>query len=107
MAPRKAKKNQGGAGDDDGHASERRKSPYRDEPNDNYDANMGKIMSERMFVLKVTDSGEYGDPARSFAIKGSSGSAYTVNIANNLKGSCPCQSAVSIQSLFTCCLSMV
>ncbi|OIW28371.1 hypothetical protein CONLIGDRAFT_632635 [Coniochaeta ligniaria NRRL 30616] len=94
MAPRKGKKNQGGAGDDGGHAGEKRKTPYRAEPNDNYAANMKKVFSERMFILKVTDSGEYDDLARTFSIKGSSGSTYTVKISNNLKGSCSCESAM-------------
>lgn len=89
MAPRKAK-NQDGAG-------EQRKSPYRDKPNDHYEANMKKVNSERMFILKITDAGEYGDLAKSFFIKGSSGESYTVKIGNNLKkGSCSCQSAVSV-----------
>lgn len=99
MAPRKAKKNQDDVGDDGDSGSnpeEQRKSPYRTNPNDHYDADMEKVNSERMFILKVNDSGEYGDLAKSFVIKGSSGSVYTVKISNNLKRSCTCQSAVSI-----------
>ena len=93
MAPRKTKKTQDDAGQADPIPGEKRKSAYRNEPNEHYDANMARVFSERMFILKATESGEYGDLAMSFSIQGNSESAYTVKIANKIK--CNCQSAVS------------
>lgn len=78
MAPREAKT----------EAGEKRLSPYRDEPNDNYDKNMEKINSERMFITKITDSGQYGDLARTFSVHGSSGPPYTVDIGNKMRCNC-------------------
>jgi hypothetical protein len=89
MAPRKAK----------AEAGEKRKSPYRSEPNDHYEKNMNKIDSERMFITKITDSGEYGDIGRSFSINGNTGS-YTVKIGNKMD--CNCTAFVGPYSVQTC-----
>lgn len=75
-------------------AGEKRLSPYSSEPNDHYKKNMDKISSERMFIAKVVDSGQYGDLARSFIVYGSSGLPYTVNIGNKMD--CNCTSCESL-----------
>jgi len=72
---------------------EKRKSPYRADPNDHYQANMKRINEERMFIINVTDSGEYGDNGWSFGIRGTTGSNYRVNIGHTM--TCDCTAFVS------------
>ena len=69
-------------------AVEKRKSPYRSDPNDHYQANMKKVDDERMFIINVTDSGEYGDSGRSFGIRSTSGSNYRVKIGHTMTCAC-------------------
>jgi hypothetical protein len=74
--------------------SEKRMSPYRSAPNDHYGKNMERINEERMFIIKITDAGEYGNGGRSFSIRSSTGDAvYTVKISHKM--SCTCTSFVS------------
>jgi hypothetical protein len=98
MAPRAKKVQTSASADQAGSAGkpvEKRKVGYLHEPDDTYAPALEKIQSERMFVMKVTDKGEYGDVAMGFHIKsGTHGTIRDVTIGGVNK--CDCPSAVSL-----------
>ncbi|KAB5535333.1 hypothetical protein GE09DRAFT_1193211 [Coniochaeta sp. 2T2.1] len=102
MAPGKGKKNlastavaDGGSSPNTPKKTAQKAGPmYNEEPHKNYDKHMIKVTNDRMFIVKVVNSGYDGDVARHFSfvpVDGNDG-GYTVAIEGGKKMSCTCPS---------------